>query len=168
MAGSAVALNVNRIVGQAFIAITRSDSARQHGANRTVAVTNRHNKGDFFPALKGSADAVIVGDRNGTIDRVILRLSDPVYDRLTASVDFKATQRGVDAAPALKNGIVAGTSSSSASDKVAKVLKETGRPISLNNVAVFVDARATAPKGAKGVLPAGATAVDCTGWGCAA
>lgn len=123
---------------------------------------------DFFPALKGSADAVIVGDRNGTIDRVILRLSDPVYDRLTASVDFKATQRGVDAAPALKNGIVAGTSSSSASDKVAKVLKETGRPISLNNVAVFVDARATAPKGAKGVLPAGATAVDCTGWGCAA
>ena len=52
MAGSAAALNVNRIVGQAFIAITRSDSARQHGANRTVAVTNRHNKGDFFPALK--------------------------------------------------------------------------------------------------------------------
>lgn len=123
---------------------------------------------DFFPSLKGSADAVVVGDRNGTVDRVILRLSDPVYDRLTASVDFKATQRGVDSAPALKGGLVAGTASSPGADKVAKVLKETGRPISLNNVAVFVDAKAAAPKGAKGVLPAGATATDCAGWGCAA
>ena len=121
---------------------------------------------DFFTGVKGAADAVVVGDRNGTLDRVILRLSDPVYDRMTASVDFKAEQRGVDAKPALGGGLVAGTAAGADANKVAKVLTATGRPISLNNVAVFVDAKAGAGKGGKGVVPSSAVG-DCAGWGCA-
>lgn len=121
---------------------------------------------DFFTGVKGAADAVIVGDRNGTLERVILRLSEPTYDRLTASVDFKAEQRGVDAKPALNGGLVAATAAAPDAGKVAKVLTQLGRPISLNNVAVFVDAKATPAKGAKGVLATG-TAADCAGWGCA-
>jgi len=136
-------------------------AASDRGLARLVAA-------DFYPALKGAADVVVAGDRNGTADRYFLRLSDASYDRQTASVDFKAEMRSARDAPLLKNGAVAATQAGADKDKILKVLTPTGRPISLNNVVVFADARA--PRGVgKGVLPAGATGAsgECAGWGCA-
>lgn len=142
-------------------AVTLGGPAGERGLARLVAA-------DFYPSLKGAADVVVAGDRNGTADRYFLRLSDASYDRQTASVDFKAEMRSARDPPLLKNGAVAATQTGTDKDKILKVLTPTGRPISLNNVMVVADARA--PKGVgKGVLPAGATgaAGECAGWGCA-
>lgn len=142
-------------------AVTLGGPAGERGLARLVAA-------DFYPSLKGAADVVVAGDRNGTADRYFLRLSDAAYDRQTASVDFKAEMRSSRDPPLLKNGAVAATQTGTDKDRLLKVLTPTGRPVSLNNVMVVADARA--PKGVgKGVLPAGATgaAGECAGWGCA-
>lgn len=142
-------------------AVTLGGPAADRGLARLVAA-------DFYPALKGAADVVVAGDRNGTADRYFLRLSDASYDRQTASVDFKAEMRSARDPALLKGGAVAATQTGTDKDKILKVLTPTGRPISLNNVLVVADARA--PRGVgKGVLPAGATgaAGECAGWGCA-
>ncbi len=102
-------------------------AASDRGLARLVAA-------DFYPALKGAADVVVAGDRNGTADRYFLRLSDASYDRQTASVDFKAEMRSARDPPLLKNGAVAATQTGTDKDKILKVLTPTGRPISLNNV----------------------------------
>lgn len=148
-------------VSPVVAAVTAGGPANERGLARLVAA-------DFYPALKGAADVVVAGDRNGTADRYFLRLSDALYDRQTASVDFKAEMRSARDPPLLKNGAVAATQTGTDKDKILKVLTPTGRPISLNNVVVFADARA--PRGVgKGVLPAGATGAsgECAGWGCA-
>ena len=142
-------------------AVTLGGPTADRGLARLVAA-------DFYPSLKGAADVVVAGDRNGTADRYFLRLSDASYDRQTASVDFKAEMRSARDPPLLKSGAVAATQTGTDKDKILNVLTPTGRPISLNNVLVVADARA--PKGVgKGVLPAGATgaAGECAGWGCA-
>ena len=115
-------------------------AASDRGLARLVAA-------DFYPALKGAADVVVAGDRNGTADRYFLRLSDASYDRQTASVDFKAEMRSARDAPLLKNGAVAATQAGADKDKILKVLTPTGRPISLNNVVVFADARGAPRRG---------------------
>jgi len=124
-------------------------------------VTGRLRAAEFYKGLSGAADAVVEGDRNGTVDRAIFRLSDPKYDNLTNSVDFKAAARGTKDKTILKGGIVGATIS--APDAERGLVKpvganEAGRPQSLTNTVVFVDARAT---------EAGTKGGKCEAWGCA-
>ena len=124
--------------------------------------TGRLHAADFYKGLKGAADVLVEGDRNGTVDRAVYRISDPKYDNLTNSVDFKAAARGVKDATILKGGMVgAAIAGPNAEKALAKPLaaNEAGRPQSLTNTVVFVDARAAEPGGKKGG--------KCEAWGCA-
>jgi hypothetical protein len=124
-------------------------------------VTGRLRAAEFYKGLAGAADVVVEGDRNGTVDRAIFRLSDPKYDNLTNSVDFKAAARGVKDTPILKGGMVGATISAPDAEKALVkpvAANEAGRPQSLTNTVVFVDAHAgeIGKKGSK-----------CEAWGCA-
>jgi len=124
-------------------------------------LTGRLHASDFYKGLKGAADVLVEGDRNGTVDRAIYRISDAKYDNLTNSVDFKAASRGVKDAPILKGGMVGAVIAGPDAEKALVkpvAANEAGRPLSLVNTVVFVDARAAEPgkKGGK-----------CEAWGCA-
>ena len=124
-------------------------------------LTGRLHASDFYKGLKGAADVLVEGDRNGTVDRAIYRISDAKYDNLTNSVDFKAASRGVKDATILKGGMVGAAISGPDAEKALVkpvAANEAGRPLSLVNTVVFVDARA-ADVGKKGG--------KCEAWGCA-
>lgn len=124
--------------------------------------TGRLHAADFYAHVKGAADVLVEGDRNGTVDRAVYRISDPKYDNLTNSVDFKAAARGVKDAPILKGGMVGAAIAGPDAEKglVKPVAaNEAGRPQSLVNTVVFVDAKAAEVGGKKGG--------KCEAWGCA-
>src|SRR5690606_28294142 len=52
LAGRAVALDVDGVVGQAFVAVARRDGARQHRADGAVAVAHGRDERDLFAAFE--------------------------------------------------------------------------------------------------------------------
>src|SRR5690606_36496179 len=53
----AVELNVDRVVGQTFVAVAAGNFARQHGADAAVSVAYRHDERDLVAALERSTAA---------------------------------------------------------------------------------------------------------------
>ena len=53
LAGGAIALDVNGVVGQAVVAVFGGHHAGQHGADGTVAVAYRRDERDLFALFDG-------------------------------------------------------------------------------------------------------------------
>ena len=70
LAGRAGKADVDRVIGQALVAVALRDLARQHGADRAVDVADRHVDRDLFAAL----------------ERGLRELDQPVVERLLQAV----------------------------------------------------------------------------------